>query len=716
MISVLTFGGVAAAACGYKYYKTVVASDPDAERNRQKQIALFRERHAENIPPPREGGVASPPPLTVSFDLFDTLVGRAVSNPDVIFDLVESRSGVVGFAKARRLSATLVGLEDGIDEVYARLELPATVDVKALQALEWQIELENAVLIQSNVRKLEAVTPGTQIIIVSDTFYRAEKLRELLVHVAMPRLGETVIFASRSGKSDGWIWPILAESYSIISHTGDNFASDVKSALHSRMVSGAHHSRMAHIETQGEALLFKFANHAVGSPEFAFGAMMRRLTLRNPYDFITQRQKFVWYRIHASFTIPLFYFFVRSIEDHLRSHPTITRLVLVNRDCIMLKPFIDRLLLQDRGMLSAKGEEGERAVTVASLDASRKLLRDQLVTPNEDYLAYLRETLGGDSMASTSLVLDINGTYKSLSDVCAKYQPGIPRAHYLSQQVTRPNPLTKGIFTSSIQGIDTNIIEHVNVSLAGSTIGWSENRSVPFGGPLKVPCEYDDAFIEVTRAAVEDAVSHVLQLREPVVLPKQRIMEALLQKATVTLRGKMLHHDYHPTLLSLLPDTNNPEIVREKELANCYARILSRFAERPWINPVSLLDIVTPKPEGVNRTSKKKSTMPWEDYMHKRISVTTLLNLDNLPAVGTHEVVVVTASDTTEAVSLIPSLWEKTGSILAVHVTHSSLDRGKTICDSLLDSAVRVSSKWNLVEGLGILPGALLVFERVGLE
>ncbi len=606
MLGTLSLCGVTAAACSYHTYRQTYG--PTIHKNPSIQVREFRSTYgipqpvlpittqlrdivADRIPLPKE--------KVVSFDLFDTLVGRDVPNPDAIFSLVEAKSGIVGFAEARKLAGEMFCSKEclgDISEVYkhisknTRIMSQQGIDLDRLREMEWEAELEHAVLIASNVNKLLEVPADTGIIIVSDTFYDSTKLRELLLHVNLPRIEEITVFATRSGKEDGWIWPILNEVYTITSHTGDNRSSDVASPLGSKVIASAIHSKMAHMPTAAEELLLGM-NKDPNSPERTLAYMIRRLSLGNPYSFEKDREKFFWYRLHASYTIPCFWYFIQSIKTVLESNPQITRVAAISRDCILLEPLLERFLLLERG------------VTLVRLDSSRRVLVEQLKNPNQDYLDYLREVLGEDM--TQTLVIDINGTYRSLSDLTKKYFDGIPKAHFLSIQNGRVLPKLKGILTVAVPEIDTNVLEKMNVTRCGSLVDWVGTRKEPFGGPVRTPCEYSEDVIEVShRMILQDSIP-VLVKYGSMTLPRSRVIASLMEQASVRMSGVLHHTNTQVTLPSLIQRSKSLESQLKLEVAKVLSRIISQYHN----SSVRLLDT-----SGLG--------IPWKDFMKNRVELT----------------------------------------------------------------------------------------------
>ncbi len=686
MIGTIAFCGLSAAACGYHEFQRMrsgnVPYDREMHMDHFRGSHSLREATAADIIPRRK---------TVSFDLFDTLIGRDVPRHDSIFDLVEAFSGVTGFAEARKQAGAgfcnraCLGSIDDVYEHLARNRL-ITGNLQQLQELEWKMELEHCVLIRSNVDKLLAVPEDTQIIIVSDTFYSATKLRSLLEHLNFPRLDRITIFASRSGKSDSWVWPILSELYDIISHTGDNLRSDVSLPLASRMVRETTHSARAHESTGAENLMFRLAGENPKSPEYEFGCLMRRLSLGNPYTFEDNREKFFWYRVHSSYTVPVFWYFIHSIKNVLELNPNIKHIAAVSRDCILIEDMLKRYILGDRGIFTSK-DGAQREVTVARLSSSRRINGDQLERGNTDYLDYVKEALGGDTMQTTTLVIDVNGTYRSLSLLTQKYFNMVPRAHYLSIQNAWILPHLRNALTAAIPGIDTNVMEKMNVKLCGSLVGWEGSRSEPFGGPVRTPCEYSELSIEVTERMFNHDMLKVLKPGFPAVFPRTRVMSALLQKATMTVGPEIPHKNGQRLLDSFVYHAESAQSKRTVELCSFYSRILTVYHDRSAQEPVRLKDL------------SGKFGARWTEYMRNLVLISK----------GDHSTrtdITIGTCETEDDARVFQLEHQENTDLLVIHVvSDSSAAAGLAHC----------TVRWRLhpVEELG--EGSLYVFRNIPL-
>ena len=162
-----------------------------------------------------------------SFDVFDTLLSRRVDAPVHIFDHVESRCGVSGFARMRKDAQSISnGTWEDIYDKYMVHAGCSQDERERLQVLELQTEKDFSSLICENVAK---VRDGD--ILVSDMYLPGESILDILRHIGFDK--DVEIFASPVGKSSGAVWPVLKHRFNIEMHHGDNAHSDVaQPALH----------------------------------------------------------------------------------------------------------------------------------------------------------------------------------------------------------------------------------------------------------------------------------------------------------------------------------------------------------------------------------------------------------------------------------------------------------------------------------------------------
>ncbi|MBB2203811.1 hypothetical protein [Gluconacetobacter takamatsuzukensis] len=158
-----------------------------------------------------------------TFDVFDTLIGRRCVMPLEIFSLVEKKTGVAGFAKARRAAElNLIGRPYTFDDIYdelARIFDPAKENLQLLKTAEVEEELENVIPISENIQK---VNNGD--VLISDMYLSEGMIRSLLTKAGLEK--EVSLIVTNYGKHDGYIWKEILSNFSIRKHLGDNVHAD----------------------------------------------------------------------------------------------------------------------------------------------------------------------------------------------------------------------------------------------------------------------------------------------------------------------------------------------------------------------------------------------------------------------------------------------------------------------------------------------------------
>ena len=316
-----------------------------------------------------------------SFDLFDTLIARRCKDPLTVFKIIEARSGVCGFAAARKEAERRAqsGAEYTIDTIYK--ELPDLLHISedsadGLKALEISIEIEQVIPIAENIR---LVRDGD--IVVSDMYLPVDVLRQMLLKAGLRK--DVEIFVSARGKMTGAIWSRIRHRYHIVSHVGDNvhsdFRSPVRRAIPARLTKASGFS-----ETEG--MLFD-----MGVPALALVARQARLSLWHD-DWLMRRLQ----SLQADLNLPLLLlasFRLLEVVEEVGA----ARVLFCARDGNLWISLF-------RKMTQVLGVEIEAEYFYTS--------RPARLNCSQNYQTYCRARLDG-----RALVVDIGGTGWSLSSL-----------------------------------------------------------------------------------------------------------------------------------------------------------------------------------------------------------------------------------------------------------------------------------------------------------
>jgi predicted HAD superfamily hydrolase len=189
-----------------------------------------------------------------SFDLFDTLLVRALGRPSDIFAIMSERLAArkISFAdrfvqervqgeKRARENATKAGRGDvTLDEIYAELALALEISSKSNAmdirlAIEMECELEiAAVNVDEQVKEVfdRLVSEGVHVVLVSDMYLPSKIIDSMLDKSGIK--GYSHLFLSNecgASKAQGSIWPYLRDQLGLtpqdlIVHLGDNPEAD----------------------------------------------------------------------------------------------------------------------------------------------------------------------------------------------------------------------------------------------------------------------------------------------------------------------------------------------------------------------------------------------------------------------------------------------------------------------------------------------------------
>ena len=158
-----------------------------------------------------------------SFDFFDTLAHRFYIGDNSIIEIIAQKYNLPDFINIRK---SVEMQTDGVlKDIYNNIyQLRPEWKELDLENVEFQLEKQYLIPNYSMINKLNSLK---NTIIISDTFYSKEQLKELCDHFGI----QTEIYVSRSGKKDGWIYKELEKEYIIVGHYGDNPYSDIRNAL-----------------------------------------------------------------------------------------------------------------------------------------------------------------------------------------------------------------------------------------------------------------------------------------------------------------------------------------------------------------------------------------------------------------------------------------------------------------------------------------------------
>lgn len=150
--------------------------------------------------------------MVISWDCFDTLIGRSYVYPRSIFDIISDKTRDTQFTD-KRINAEHKAANKNLESIYSLLP-------NHNPKLEIETEKEYSFPIQENLKKVE---DGD--IIVSDTYFSEIQILDLLRYHGLNK--KVTIYASYGEKANGNIWKKIALRHKIDYHIGDNIYSDI---------------------------------------------------------------------------------------------------------------------------------------------------------------------------------------------------------------------------------------------------------------------------------------------------------------------------------------------------------------------------------------------------------------------------------------------------------------------------------------------------------
>lgn len=169
----------------------------------------------------------------VSFDLFDTLVLRNVSQPADVFRLVELKYDIHNFAhirkKAEKECMDKLGMCYTLSDIYSLLQSQYGISKDVLMK---ELEVEKQICVVNPYMKEiyeELQKKGQNIVILTDTYFSKEFIVDLLTDLGLSMPNDILISCEcKKSKSVGDIYELFYGKKVI--HVGDNYRCDIQNA------------------------------------------------------------------------------------------------------------------------------------------------------------------------------------------------------------------------------------------------------------------------------------------------------------------------------------------------------------------------------------------------------------------------------------------------------------------------------------------------------
>lgn len=177
----------------------------------------------------------------VSFDVFDTLILRNISEMKSVYTLVGERLDCLSFQRIRlraqgearrHMQETYGSNEMTLEDIYKIVERKTGIPVQT--GMDAEMGVEKDICFANTYMKWAfdiLCSFGKKIIVVSDTYMSAEQIKELLEHCGYSGLEKVYVSSEyRCGKHSGELYRAVLEEQGFprkIIHVGDNPESDI---------------------------------------------------------------------------------------------------------------------------------------------------------------------------------------------------------------------------------------------------------------------------------------------------------------------------------------------------------------------------------------------------------------------------------------------------------------------------------------------------------
>lgn len=171
----------------------------------------------------------------VSFDIFDTLVFRAVNSPRDVFRLLESEWRIMGFAEKRVQAERRARERSGeitIYDIYEILSQELSIDKQ--EAIQKELDAEKKVCFANPYMKrvFDELNKKKKVVLISDMYLTKDMIRDLLYTCGFCVEKDQIFISCEhgKGKANGDLQEIVSRIYGCSKtyiHIGDNKNTDI---------------------------------------------------------------------------------------------------------------------------------------------------------------------------------------------------------------------------------------------------------------------------------------------------------------------------------------------------------------------------------------------------------------------------------------------------------------------------------------------------------
>lgn len=249
----------------------------------------------------------------VSFDIFDTLIGRWYYTPESIAEEMQTNLNIENFAWYRKHAENSVGIKT-YQNIHNKLqELLGYDDLTRdfVQEYEFSLEIKRTFPIEENIRKLDSDS-----LLISDTYFSPEELKRILTSNGVHTYRQ--ILSSYDGKSSGRVW----DSVQTQLHLGDNIESDFNIPRR-RGIDCVHYTNSMYTDPE---------RYLVGNGYSNLANLSRAVRLQNRFSGVDAS---IWDE-QAMINLPLLVLISNYISNYFSDNGKFDKVLFTQRDCYNL--------------------------------------------------------------------------------------------------------------------------------------------------------------------------------------------------------------------------------------------------------------------------------------------------------------------------------------------------------------------------------------------
>ena len=495
-----------------------------------------------------------------SFDIFNTLLARKVKSPTDIFEIIEKNLSYNNFKKIRIEAQN--NSNNTIESIYLNFKkITGETDenINKLRETELKVEILNTIPIMSNILKIK---DGD--ILVADTHFTYDEIMKLLkYHNINTNIN---LYVSSGGKLDGSMWEDLIKKHKIISHTSNNYYSDI-------IVASKYNINGIYTKIHEFTFL---ESYLIDNRNFELCYSFRKIRLMNPYDEFTMEYKI--YDQQIQYNIPMLLFMCKRIAEILKKENK-SKVLFFSREGSLIIKLFSFLYPQFK----------------SDCLYSSKFMNNY----NLDYISYIKKIYNKDEC----IIIDLCNSFESCKKIFMEIFRHLPTI-FNFEEITN----------------NSNKIELFNQDWKGTLIGFKNDT------PINFPTQTKMKYIKIMHDTVEKFINTVdTQIILNEIFDSEAFWKSYYKNIVLSCENILTKNNNIQTLTYLANKYNSDKgnvykcahyytIIYQEIISN----ILDYNISKNKTDDIDFLEI------GLNRdnTSSIPSLILWNKYFNKNINIT----------------------------------------------------------------------------------------------